>query len=167
VTDAAVNHTVDSGPDVGEPAPDFELRDQRGRPIRLSSLRDQKIVVLVFYPLTFTRVCGSELTRLRDEIDDFMNDDVALFGISVDSSAVQRTYADAEYLGYPLLSDFWPHGAVAKSYGILDEETGQARRATFIIDKAGIVRWKVVNDLPDARSTDDYRAAIAELRATS
>jgi peroxiredoxin len=110
-------------------------------------------------------VCGSELTTLRDEIDDFVNEDVALFGVSVDSSAVQRTYADAEYLGYPLLSDFWPHGAVARSYGILDEETGQARRATFIIDKAGIIRWKVLNDLPDARSTDDYRAAIAELRS--
>jgi peroxiredoxin len=122
-------------------------------------------VVLVFYPLTFTRVCGSELTALRDQIDDFMNDDVALFGVSVDSSAVQRTYADGEYLGYPLLSDFWPHGEVARAYGIFDAETGLARRGTFIIDKAGIVRWKVVNDLPDARSTDDYRAAIAMLRS--
>ena len=152
------------GPEVGQIAPDFSLPDQHGQVAKLSALRGKKNVVLVFYPLTFTRVCGSELTTLRDELGDFSGDDVELFAVSVDSTAVHRTFADAEYLGYPLLSDFWPHGEVARAYGVLDEQSGLARRGTFVIDKAGIVRWKVVNDIPDARSTDEYRAALATLR---
>lgn len=159
----AVAFDLTGVPQVGDPAPDFALPDEHGRTVRLSDFRGHQNVLLVFYPLTFTRVCGSELTALRDEIHDFVTDDTALLAVSVDSGAVHRTYADVEYPGYPLLSDFWPHGAVASAYGVFDAETGLALRGTFLVDKAGIVRWRTVNEIPSPRSTDDYRAALAAL----
>lgn len=152
-----------SGPAVGDAAPDFALSDDRRQTIRLADFRGKKNVLLVFYPLTFTRVCGSELTTLRDEIHDFMTDDCVVLAISTDSSAVHRAYQDVEYLGYPLLSDFWPHGDVARAYGVFDEESGLAQRGTFLIDKSGVVRWRTVSEMPLPRSTDDYRAALAAL----
>jgi mycoredoxin-dependent peroxiredoxin len=83
--------------------------------------------------------------------------------VSVDSSYAHRAWADAEHFGFPLLSDFWPHGAVAKQYGVFDEKLGIATRGTFIIDKAGVVRWKVVNPIPQARDIADYQKALADL----
>jgi mycoredoxin-dependent peroxiredoxin len=71
--------------------------------------------------------------------------------------------AAAEDFSFALLSDFWPHGAVARSYGVLDENIGAARRGTFIMDKAGVVRWKVINPIPQARDVADYQKALAEL----
>ena len=80
----------------------------------------------MFFPLTFTPVCGGELTRLRDELPDFVGQDRALVAISTDTSAVHRAYDEREFVGYPLLSDFWPHGETARAYGVLDERTGLA-----------------------------------------
>jgi peroxiredoxin len=146
----------------GDVAPDFALTDQRLSITRLSDFRGRKLLI-VFFPLTFTSVCGGELTRLRDEVSDFVAEDRALVAISTDTSAVHRAFDDREFLGFPLLSDFWPHGEVAKAYGVFDEETGLALRGTFVIDEDGIVQWSTVNGIPDARSTDDYRAALAAL----
>ena len=151
------------GLEVGDPAPDFALTDQRLRTTRLRDFRGRSLLI-VFFPLTFTAVCGGELTRLRDELPDFVDADRALVAISTDTSAVHRAYDEREFLGFPLLSDFWPHGAVARAYGVFDERTGQARRGTFLVDGAGVVRWTTVNDMPEARSTDDYRAALAALQ---
>lgn len=149
--------------DVGDEAPDFELSDQHRASVRLSSFRGAKIVVVVFYPLAFTRVCQSELCGIRDSITDFSSADVQTLAISVDSSAVHATWAAEQAYPFPLLADSWPHGAVAKAYGVLDERTGLAQRATFIVDKQGKVAYKVVNAFPDARDLDDYRAVLATL----
>jgi peroxiredoxin len=149
--------------EVGDLAPDFELRDQHGSPVRLSSFRGAKKVVLVFYPLAFSGVCSGELCALRDDFPEVSRDDVELLTVSVDSSCAHRVWADREKFGFALLSDFWPHGAVARSYGVFDETLGIATRGTFIIDKEGVVRWKVVNPVPQARDLGEYRKALAEL----
>ncbi len=149
--------------EVGQEAPDFELRDQHGKPVRLSSFRGAKNVVLVFYPLAFSGVCSGELSALRDDFPESARDDVELLTVSVDSTYAHRAWADREGFEFGLLSDFWPHGEVAKSYGVFDEERGIAVRGTFIIDKDGVVRWKVVNAVLQARDLADYQHALAGL----
>ena len=149
--------------DVGDEAPDFELFDQDRQPVRLSSFRGDKNVVLVFYPLSFTGVCQGELCAIRDEIADFSNDDTVTLAVSVDSTAVHAQWAKEQGYGFPLLADFWPHGAVATSYGVFNADIGLAVRGTFIIDKAGTVRYKVVNAIPDARDQDEYKSVLASL----
>jgi len=149
--------------EVGDEAPDFELNDQHNSPVRLSNFRGRTNVVLVFYPWAFTRVCTGELCAIRDELPSFQNDDVAVLSISVDSVMAHRVFADTEGLTYPMLSDFWPHGAVAQAYGVFDAERGAAVRGTFILDRSGIVRWKVVNAIPDARDLERYQKALASL----
>src|ERR1700734_12209 len=149
--------------EVGDKAPDFELADQHGRPVRLSSFRGSKNVVLVFYPLAFSGVCTGELCAMRDEFPEVSRDDVELLTVSVDSTFTHRAWADAEHYEFGLLSDFWPHGAVAKAYGVFDENMGIATRGTFIIDKNGVVRWRVVNPIPQARDIAEYQKALAAL----
>jgi peroxiredoxin len=149
--------------EVGQEAPDFEIKNQHGEMVKLSSLRGEKNVILVFYPFAFTPTCTGELCTIRDEKTSFENDDTQVFGVSCDPAPSLKVFAEQEKLDYPLLSDFYPHGEVAKAYGVFLEERGFATRATFVIDKAGVVRWSVVNSPSDARSTDEYRAALAAL----
>jgi mycoredoxin-dependent peroxiredoxin len=149
--------------EVGQQAPDFELKDQHGTPVRLSGFRGKKNVVLVFYPLAFSGVCTGELTAMRDEFPEAARDDVELLAVSVDSGFALRAWSDAKSFGFPLLSDFWPHGDVARSYGVFDDNLGIATRGTFVIDTDGVVRWKVVNPVPEARDIADYQKALAAL----
>ena len=149
--------------EIGDEAPDFELPDQHGTPVRLSSFRGNKNVVLVFYPLAFSPVCSTELCGMRDDFPEVSGDDVELLTVSVDSTWVHRVWAEQEHFQFSLLSDFWPHGAVAKAYGVLDANRGVALRGTFVIDKEGVVRWKVVNPIPQARDIADYQKALAAL----
>jgi mycoredoxin-dependent peroxiredoxin len=149
--------------EIGDLAPDFELKDQHGTPVRLSEFRGKKNVVLVFYPLAFSGICSSELCELRDSFAESDREDVEVLTASVDSVYVHRAWADQEGYDFGLLSDFWPHGKVARSYGVFDDERGLAVRGTFIIDKDGVVRWKVVNATSQARSLADYQHALAEL----
>jgi peroxiredoxin len=149
--------------EVGQEAPDFELKDQHGKLVRLSSFRGEKNVVLVFYPLAFSGVCTGELCALRDEFPEVSREDVELPTVSVDSTFVLRKWSDTENFGFGLLSDFWPHGGVATLYGVFDEDKGVATRGTFVIDESGVVRWKVVNPIPQARDIAEYQKAIADL----
>lgn len=149
--------------EVGEQAPDFELKDQHGSPVRLSGFQGTKNVVLVFYPLAFSGVCTGELCALRDDFPEVNREDVELLTVSVDSTFVLRTWADRDNFDFSLLSDFWPHGEVAKLYGVFDEDKGVATRGTFIIDKAGVIRWKVVNPIPQARDIAEYTKVLADL----
>jgi mycoredoxin-dependent peroxiredoxin len=149
--------------EVGQQAPDFELKDQHGQPVTLSGFRGQKNVVLVFYPLAFSGVCSGELCAMRDDFPEAERDDVELLTVSVDSTYAHRAWADQEHFGFGLLSDFWPHGGVAKRYGVFDEDRGLSVRGTFVIDKDGVVRWKVVNPIPQARDIADYQKALAAL----
>jgi len=149
--------------EIGEQAPDFELKDQHGTPVRLSSFRGAKNVVLVFYPLAFSGVCTSELRAIRDEFPEVNRDDVELLTVSVDSTYAHRVWSDTEHFQFELLSDFWPHGAVAKLYGVFDSERGLAIRGGLIVGKGGVVGWKVVNPIPQARDLAEYSKALAAL----
>ena len=148
---------------VGSEAPDFELRDQHAQTHRLSSYRGEKNVVVVFYPFAFTGVCTGELCAIRDELSSLQDEETQVLAVSCDTVASLRVFAEREGFDYPLLSDFWPHGAVASAYGVFNDKLGAAERGTFIIDKSGIVRWTVHNAIPDARSLVDYQKALAEL----
>lgn len=150
--------------EVGQSAPDFELKDQHGTPVKLSDFRGNKNVVLIFYPLAFSGICTGELCTVRDELPSLGDeDDVQVLAVSVDSMFALRAWSDQENYQFPLLADFWPHGRVAQVYGVFDEEKGLATRGTFIIDKEGVVRWRVLNAIPDARDIGEYRKALAEL----
>jgi len=149
--------------EIGTPAPDFTLKDQHGQDVSLTDFRGEKNVVIVFYPFAFSRVCTGELCELRDNITDFSDDHTALLAVSCDHMFSQRAFAEHDGITFPLLSDFWPHGAVSKAFGIFNEKAGCSGRATFIVDRDGILRWQVENEIPQARNIDDYRKILADL----
>jgi peroxiredoxin len=131
--------------------------------VRLTELRGRKAALVVFYPWAFSGVCGGELHALQAELDQLAGDDVAVLAVSTDSMYALRAYADREGFTFPLLSDFWPHGAVAEAYGVLHPDIGIALRGSFLVDRDGVVRWRVVKGIPDARDVADYKRAIAAL----
>ena len=147
----------------GTPAPDFTLRDQFGQEVTLSSFRGHKAVALLFFPWAFSNVCTGELSGIRDRLDEFLTFDTEVIAISTDPTYSLRVFADRDGLNFPLLSDFWPHGAVASSYGVFDAELGVARRSSFAVDKEGVVRWSVHHQLPDERDLEDHLAQLHHL----
>jgi len=152
-----------TGLTVGSPAPDFELRDQHAQTHQLSSYKGQKNVVIVFYPFAFTGVCTGELCAIRDDLASLQNDTTQVLAISCDSVAALRAFSEQQGFEHPLLSDFWPHGAVAAAYGVFNETLGAAERGTFIVDRDGLLRWTVRTALSEARDLGAYQKALAEL----
>ena len=148
---------------IGTDAPDFELSDQNKKTVRLSDFRGQKHVLLVFFPRAFTGVCTGEMCSLRDSLDSFRSDEVETLAISVDSPAALGAWGEKEGLDFPLLSDFWPHGAVADKYGVFDSGKGLAMRGTFLVTKDGVISFSEMNGAPDARDQQRWRHALAEL----
>lgn len=148
---------------VGAEAPDFLLRDQNNQEVRLSDFRGRKNVLLVFYPLAFTGTCQGELCEVRDNLGEYVNEDVQVLTVSVDSVYSHKIWADREGYDFPLLADFWPHGAVAQAYGVFNPDRGFANRGTFVIDKAGVVRFAEMNMPGEARDQTAWRKAIAEV----
>ncbi|WP_329787056.1 peroxiredoxin [Lentzea sp. DG1S-22] len=151
--------------EVGSEAPDFTLNDYNKQRVTLSSFRGSKNVLLVFYPFAFSGTCRSELCRLRDEISAYEDSVVQVLGVSVDSPFALKVWANQEGYQFPLLSDFWPHGAVAQSYGVFNEAAGTALRGTFLIDVSGVVRFAEVNSPGEARDQDAWKKAVASLGA--
>lgn len=149
--------------EVGQAAPEFTLTNQYGEQVSLADFRGSKNVLVMFYPFAFTGLCTNELCTIRDRYVDFVNDDTAVLSISCDSAHSLKVFAAQEGLTHPMLSDFWPHGEVSRAYGAFLEDKGFATRASFVIDKDGIVRWSVVNGPGEGRSADDYAAALAAL----
>ena len=149
--------------ETGRPAPDFTLKDQHGTPVRLASLRGERNVVVVFFPFAFTGICTSELCEIRDDIGVYQNEDVQVVAISCDPMPTLRVFGDREGFTFPLLSDFWPHGEVSRAYGVFDDTAGLALRGTFILDRAGVVRWSVVSRRGQARDAAAYQKALATL----
>jgi peroxiredoxin len=150
--------------EVGDRAPDFTLRDQHGQAVTLSSFLGSKAVLLVFYPYAFSGVCTGELTGFRDRLGDFETDDTTLLGISCDPMYTQRAFADRDGIFFPLLADFWPHGAVASAYGVLDETEGCASRSSFVVDKEGLVRWVLHSERGEARDLDLQATRLKDAR---
>ncbi|MET4158206.1 peroxiredoxin [Agromyces sp. PvR057] len=149
----------------GALAPDFELADETGQTVRLAEARGIAPVVLVFFPLAFSRTCEGELRALRDHRAIFADAGAQVLGVSVDSKFALRAWAEEQRFGFPLLSDFWPHGEVARAYGAFLEERGHAARATFAIDGDGVVRASFATAPGEARSLDQYREALGALRS--
>ena len=145
-----------SGLSLGGPAPDFTLRDQFGQDVSLSSYRGTKAVAIIFYPWAFSGVCTGEMAGIRDRLAEFMTFDTEVLAISTDPVYSLRAFADQDGLNFPLLSDFWPHGEVARAYDVFDETKGVARRSSYVIDRQGMVRWAVHNALPEGRDLDEH-----------
>jgi peroxiredoxin len=150
---------------IGDLAPDFSLPNQFGEPVTLSQFMGVKPVVLVFYPLSFSGICTGELCEIRDNFSKFESSDAELLAISVDSKYVQKVFAEHEGYKFSVLADFWPHGQVAKDYGVFLEEHGISNRSTFVIDKDGVLVAKFVTAPGQARSLDEYDRALATLTA--
>ena len=149
--------------EVGASAPDFTLKDQNNQEVTLSSYRGAKNVLLVFYPLAFTGTCQGELCKVRDELPKFENDDSAILAISVGPPPTHKIWAAEQGYAFPLLSDFWPHGAVAQAYGVFNDKAGFANRGTFVIDKDGIVRFAEMNQPGEARDQSAWEKALASV----
>jgi peroxiredoxin len=151
--------------EVGSEAPGFTLNDYNREKVSLASFRGKKNVLVVFYPFAFSGVCTGELCQVRDELADYQNDKVQILGVSVDSVHGLKAWAKQEGYEFPLLSDFWPHGEVAKAYGVFNEAAGMANRGTFLIDTEGIVQFAEVNQPGEARDQNVWKKAIATLTA--
>ena len=149
---------------VGEHAPDFTLKDQNGQDVTLSSFRGDKNVVIVFYPFAFSGICTGELCEIRDDLGAFVAEDVQVLAVSCDHMFSLRAWADKEGYFFPLLSDYWPHGAVAQAFGVFNDRAGAAVRGTFLLDRDGVVRWSLINEIGKARDFSGYREALAALR---
>lgn len=148
---------------VGEKAPGFQLRNQNNQEMSLESYFGRQAVLLVFYPLAFTNTCQGEFHELQSHLGAYQNSGVQVLTVSVDSIFSHKVWADREGFDFPLLADFWPHGEVARAYGVLDPQRGTAERGTFVIDRAGIVRFAECQDRARARDQSAWRAALASL----
>ena len=146
---------------VGERAPDFTLKDQNGNVVTLASFQGKRNVVLVFYPLSFTSVCSVQMPGYSKEKPRFEDHDAQVLGISIDSAPVHKAFAESVGVDYPLLADFYPHGSVSAAYGVLRSE-GYSERATFVIDKKGIIRYAEVHEIG---KVPDRGPAIEALKA--
>lgn len=151
--------------EVGSQAPDFTLNDYNKEQVTLSSFQGDKNVLLVFYPFAFSGICQSELCQVRDELATYENKDVQVLGVSVDTPFSLKSWAEQQGYKFPLLSDFWPHGEVAKIYGVFNESAGMANRGTFLIDKSGVVRFAETNQPGDARDQQGWKSAVEALTA--
>ena len=148
---------------IGSMAPDFELVNQHGQKISLSSYQGKKNVVVIFYPFAFSGICTGELCALRDDLAAFQNEKVELISISCDPMYANKVFAEQEGYKFQVLSDFWPHGGIAKAYGVFDENRGCATRGSFIIGTDGKIKWMVVNGLGEARNIAEYKVALSAL----
>jgi len=145
----------------GTVAPDFTLRNQFGQSVSLGDFRGVSPVTLVFFPLAFSRTCQGELCELRDHLEVFREAGSELLGISVDSKHALRAWSEEQGYDFQLLADFWPHGEVARAYGAFLDERGYANRATFVIGDDGVIRASFATAPGEARTLEQYRAALA------
>ena len=136
----------------GEMAPNFTLKDQNGKDFKLADLRGKR-VLLSFHPLAWTGICAKQMQSLEANKETFQSLNTVPVGISVDSVPTKKAWAeDLKIKDVRLLSDFWPHGQVAKLYGIFQEDKGIAGRANIIVDENGKVAFSKVyeiSELPD------------------
>jgi peroxiredoxin len=151
--------STDSTGLVGQPAPDFTARNQHGELVSAADLRGSA-AVLIFFPWAFSSICQGELAAIRDSSDHFTAAGARVLAVSCDAMFTLRAYADAEHLGFDLLSDHWPHGAIAQAYGVFDDHAGCALRGSFVFDAGGKITWAVVNGIDEPRDLADVLARL-------
>jgi mycoredoxin-dependent peroxiredoxin len=149
---------------VGSEAPDFTLKDQNGQAVTLSAFRGDRDVLLVFFPLAFTGICQGELDEIRDSIGDYENADTVTLAISVGPPPTHKVWAAQRGFTFRLLSDFWPHGAVAQAYGVFNDVAGIANRGTFVVDRTGFIRFAEMKQPGEPRDQTLWTEALAALR---
>ena len=147
---------------VGDRAPEFSLPDQDKQVVSLADLRGTP-VLLVFYPFAFSGMCTGELCQLRDELSTYTDAGVRVLAVSTDAVFSLKAFKAKEGFDFALLSDFWPHGAVAQAYGVFNEKAGMALRGTFLVDAEGKVAFAEVNQPGDARAQSGWKDAVAQL----
>ena len=148
---------------IGAPAPAFELRNTEGNAVSLESLKGRKSLI-VFIPFPFTGTCESELCAIRDRLADLNALDANVVAITTDTVFSNAEWSKKNGFGFPVLSDFWPHGAVTDSYGAFDPKVGAANRATYVLDKDGIVRTIIATESRKfAREVEHYVEALEEI----
>lgn len=148
-------------PAPGQPAPDFVLPDPEKATVRLSDFRGRANVLLAFYPFDFSPICEMELPGLQEQLARFRALETVVLGISTDSPYSHRAFAAELGLEFPLLSDFYGKHASA-AYGVLRPE-GFAERASFIIDKAGVIRYAAIHDLSQIPDVEELIALLESL----
>ena len=149
--------------EIGQTAPDFVLKDQHGKDFKLSDLRGKR-VLLSFHPLAWTGVCAKQMQSLEANKDKFESLNTVPVGLSVDPVPTKKAWA--EHLGIKsvrLLSDFWPHGYVAKLYGIFREKEGFSERANIILDENGRILFFKVYELPQLPDIEEIIKVLGEL----
>lgn len=146
--------------EVGSPAPAFSLRNVDGETVSVDDLKGRKSLV-VFIPFPFTGTCEAELCSIRDGLADLQRLDANVVAITTDTVFSNRTWSEKNSFGFPVLSDFWPHGEVAMAYGTFDDRVGAANRSTYVLDEEGVVRAIVATETRrEAREFDDYVKAL-------
>jgi len=149
---------------VGDVAPEFSLPDQDKQVVSLAELRGAPVLV-VFYPFAFSGKCTGELCQLRDELSTYTDAGVQVVAVSTDPVFSLKAFREKEGLTFPLLSDFWPHGATAQAYGAFNEQAGMALRATYLVDAEGKIAFAEVNAAGDAREQSGWKDAVSQLAA--
>lgn len=150
-------------PGVGDQAPDFSLRSQHGATVTRADLLGAPALV-VFYPFAFSGICSSELADLRDHRSTFDDAGVRIVAISCDPMFALRVFDDRDGFGFTMLSDFWPHGEVARTFGCFDEDMGAAGRSSFLLDPEGTVCWTLTREAGEQRDIDLHLQSTASLR---
>jgi peroxiredoxin len=146
---------------IGAPAPEFTLKDQDQKEVKLSDFRGKKNVVLVFYPLDWSPVCTNEHACIVNGMKQFEALDAQVLGLSVDSVWSHKAYAEKMHITYPLLADFHPRGAVAAQYGVYLADKGITGRAISIIDRNGNLAWHKNYDIPVVPDIDEVSKALS------
>lgn len=149
-----------SAAEIGSPAPEFQTRNQHGETVSLAQLRGAP-AVLVFYPFAFTGICTGELAAVQQQLPLLEKLGARVLAVSTDSMFALRVFSEQQQLTFDLLTDHWPHGAIASAYGVFDSQVGCALRGSFVLDRDGVVTWKVVNSLGESRDVAEHVAALA------
>jgi len=136
----------------GERAPEFDLEVKHGERVRLSDFRGRSNVLLVFHPFAFTPVCEEEARDLQENLESFRNAQTEIVFVSCDSAPTRQAWRRELGAEYTFASDFWTHGAAAKTYGVFNETNGAPYRGTFLIDKDGVVIWSLVKTRDERRT---------------
>jgi peroxiredoxin len=141
----------------GDRAPGFRARNHHGETVTLDDLvADDGRVLLVFYPWAFSGICTGELAALRDGHAELASAGVRVLAVSCDAMFTLRAFAEAEDLPFDLLSDHWPHGAIAREYGVFDDQAGCALRGSFLLDRSGTITWQVQNGIGEPRDIVEH-----------
>jgi peroxiredoxin len=150
----------------GGRAPDFTLRCTPDQSVSLNEFRGRP-VVLAFYPADWSPVCGDQMALYNEMLDEFQEFQAELLGISVDGAWCHSAFAKQNKLHFPLLADFEPKGAVARTYGVYDEKDGVCERALFVINTAGIIHWRYVSPMGVNPGANGILSALEDLKARS